>query len=75
MFDDGPEAVKQHTKNSYLLRSLPGALETHLHTRPDTRRSIRPKKRLSIESPMRRGGNEVGQWWLRTKIGAGPIPI
>ena len=24
---------------------------------------------------MRRGGNEVGQWWQRTKIGAGPIPI
>jgi beta-1,4-mannooligosaccharide/beta-1,4-mannosyl-N-acetylglucosamine phosphorylase len=24
---------------------------------------------------MRRGGNEGGQWWQRTKIGAGPIPI
>jgi beta-1,4-mannooligosaccharide/beta-1,4-mannosyl-N-acetylglucosamine phosphorylase len=24
---------------------------------------------------MRRGGGEVGQWWQRTKIGAGPIPI
>jgi beta-1,4-mannooligosaccharide/beta-1,4-mannosyl-N-acetylglucosamine phosphorylase len=24
---------------------------------------------------MRRGGSEVGQWWQRTKIGAGPIPI
>ncbi len=24
---------------------------------------------------MRRGGNEVGQWWQRTKVGAGPIPI
>jgi len=24
---------------------------------------------------MRRGGDEVGQWWQRTKIGAGPIPI
>ncbi|HVT29633.1 MAG TPA: glycoside hydrolase family 130 protein [Lacipirellulaceae bacterium] len=24
---------------------------------------------------MRRGGAEVGQWWQRTKIGAGPIPI
>jgi beta-1,4-mannooligosaccharide/beta-1,4-mannosyl-N-acetylglucosamine phosphorylase len=24
---------------------------------------------------MRRGGGEVGQWWQRTKVGAGPIPI
>ncbi|MGL4512777.1 MAG: glycoside hydrolase family 130 protein [Lacipirellulaceae bacterium] len=24
---------------------------------------------------MRRGGGHVGQWWQRTKIGAGPIPI
>jgi beta-1,4-mannooligosaccharide/beta-1,4-mannosyl-N-acetylglucosamine phosphorylase len=24
---------------------------------------------------MRRGGDQVGQWWQRTKIGAGPIPI
>lgn len=24
---------------------------------------------------MRAGGNEVGQWWQRTKIGAGPVPI
>lgn len=24
---------------------------------------------------MRRGGGEQGQWWQRTKIGAGPIPI
>jgi len=24
---------------------------------------------------MRRGGDHVGQWWQRTKIGAGPIPI
>jgi beta-1,4-mannooligosaccharide/beta-1,4-mannosyl-N-acetylglucosamine phosphorylase len=24
---------------------------------------------------MRRGGSEVGQWWQRTKVGAGPIPI
>lgn len=24
---------------------------------------------------MRRGGGDVGQWWQRTKIGAGPIPI
>ena len=24
---------------------------------------------------MRKGGCEVGQWWQRTKIGAGPIPI
>jgi beta-1,4-mannooligosaccharide/beta-1,4-mannosyl-N-acetylglucosamine phosphorylase len=24
---------------------------------------------------MRRGGEQVGQWWQRTKIGAGPIPI
>ncbi|HEY2760820.1 MAG TPA: glycoside hydrolase family 130 protein, partial [Pirellulales bacterium] len=24
---------------------------------------------------MRRGGSDVGQWWQRTKIGAGPIPI
>jgi beta-1,4-mannooligosaccharide/beta-1,4-mannosyl-N-acetylglucosamine phosphorylase len=24
---------------------------------------------------MSRGGGEVGQWWQRTKIGAGPIPI
>lgn len=24
---------------------------------------------------MRKGGDEVGQWWQRTKIGAGPIPI
>lgn len=24
---------------------------------------------------MRRGGEEHGQWWQRTKIGAGPIPI
>lgn len=24
---------------------------------------------------MRRGGGEVGQWWQRTKIGAGPVPI
>jgi beta-1,4-mannooligosaccharide/beta-1,4-mannosyl-N-acetylglucosamine phosphorylase len=24
---------------------------------------------------MRRGGGEAGQWWQRTKIGAGPIPI
>ncbi|TWT87355.1 Beta-1,4-mannooligosaccharide phosphorylase [Pseudobythopirellula maris] len=24
---------------------------------------------------MGRGGDEVGQWWQRTKIGAGPIPI
>ena len=22
-----------------------------------------------------RGGGEVGQWWQRTKVGAGPIPI
>jgi len=24
---------------------------------------------------MRKGGEETGQWWQRTKIGAGPIPI
>lgn len=24
---------------------------------------------------MRKGGDHVGQWWQRTKIGAGPIPI
>lgn len=24
---------------------------------------------------MRKGGDETGQWWQRTKIGAGPIPI
>ena len=24
---------------------------------------------------MKRGGDETGQWWQRTKIGAGPIPI
>lgn len=24
---------------------------------------------------MRRGGDHVGQWWQRTKIGAGPVPI
>ena len=24
---------------------------------------------------MKRGGSDVGQWWQRTKIGAGPIPI
>ena len=24
---------------------------------------------------MRKGGGETGQWWQRTKIGAGPIPI
>jgi beta-1,4-mannooligosaccharide/beta-1,4-mannosyl-N-acetylglucosamine phosphorylase len=24
---------------------------------------------------MRKGGEHVGQWWQRTKIGAGPIPI
>lgn len=24
---------------------------------------------------MRRGGDHLGQWWQRTKIGAGPIPI
>lgn len=24
---------------------------------------------------MRRGGDETGQWWQRTKVGAGPIPI
>jgi beta-1,4-mannooligosaccharide/beta-1,4-mannosyl-N-acetylglucosamine phosphorylase len=24
---------------------------------------------------MRRGGSEAGQWWQRTKVGAGPIPI
>lgn len=24
---------------------------------------------------MRRGGEQAGQWWQRTKIGAGPIPI
>jgi beta-1,4-mannooligosaccharide/beta-1,4-mannosyl-N-acetylglucosamine phosphorylase len=24
---------------------------------------------------MRRGGEQVGQWWQRTKIGAGPVPI
>ncbi|HEY6564627.1 MAG TPA: glycoside hydrolase family 130 protein, partial [Pirellulaceae bacterium] len=24
---------------------------------------------------MRRGGDHTGQWWQRTKIGAGPIPI
>ncbi len=24
---------------------------------------------------MRKGGDEVGQWWQRTKVGAGPIPI
>ncbi len=24
---------------------------------------------------MRPGGGEVGQWWQRTKVGAGPIPI
>ena len=24
---------------------------------------------------MKRGGDDVGQWWQRTKIGAGPIPI
>ncbi|WP_425400770.1 glycoside hydrolase family 130 protein [Aeoliella sp.] len=27
------------------------------------------------EKVMGRGGDEVGQWWQRTKIGAGPIPI
>jgi beta-1,4-mannooligosaccharide/beta-1,4-mannosyl-N-acetylglucosamine phosphorylase len=27
------------------------------------------------ELVMRRGGGEFGQWWQRTKIGAGPIPI
>ena len=24
---------------------------------------------------MRKGGDHVGQWWQRTKVGAGPIPI
>lgn len=24
---------------------------------------------------MRKGGDETGQWWQRTKVGAGPIPI
>jgi beta-1,4-mannooligosaccharide/beta-1,4-mannosyl-N-acetylglucosamine phosphorylase len=24
---------------------------------------------------MRKGGDQVGQWWQRTKIGAGPVPI
>ncbi len=27
------------------------------------------------ELVMRKGGDTVGQWWQRTKIGAGPIPI
>lgn len=27
------------------------------------------------ELVMRRGGDQYGQWWQRTKIGAGPIPI
>lgn len=27
------------------------------------------------ERVLGRGGGEVGQWWQRTKVGAGPIPI